>query len=172
MKKIENPAATDSFLISASEPNGEKLQALCFESSPLVLLAVAGNRYNRAAARLFKGRHNESLMRWRVLALLASKQRVTVAIATQTTGIDKAAVSRALNALEESSLSLSEASPADPRRKTWRLSAAGYALHDEMLQTSLDIHRTLLRGLSGEEATELTRLLAVVSNNFNALPSE
>lgn len=172
MNDTDNLTPTERFLISVDGPRGEKLKALSFECSPLVLLAIAGNRYSREAARLFKGRHQESLMTWRVLALLASKQSVTVATATQTTGIDKAAVSRTLNALEESGLCLSEAPAADPRRKTWKLSEAGYALHSDMLETSLDIHRALLQGLSATDATELSRLLTIVSNNFKELPAE
>lgn len=164
--------SSDRFLVSADKPDGGSTLALSFELSPLISLAIAGNRYSREAARLFKGRHQESLMTWRVLALLASKQSVTVATATQTTGIDKAAVSRTLNALEESGLSLSEAAAADPRRKTWRLSKAGYALHSDMLETSLDIHRTLLHGLSSTDAAELSRLLTIVSNNFKDFPAD
>lgn len=160
------------FLSSVSMPSGGSTQALSFECSPLVLLAVAGNRYSREAGRLFKGQHQQSLMTWRVLALLASKPNVTVAEASRTTGIDKAAVSRALNALEESKLVMTEAPVADPRRKLWSLSEAGYALHSEMLQTSLHIHRTLLQGLSSEESCELARLLSIVSSNFDSLAAD
>jgi len=157
----------EQFLASVPMPHGGEASTLSFEHSPLVLLAVAGNRYSREAGRLFKGRHQQSLMIWRVLGLLASKPGVTVAFATRTTGIDKAAVSRALATLEESALATTEASVSDPRRKIWWLSEAGYDLHREMLQTSLEIHQTLLHGLSDDESRELARLLSIVSANFS-----
>ncbi len=172
MGNSKSRSQQDRFLVSVSKPGNSSTQAVSFEHSPLVLFAIAGNRYNRLAGRLFKERHQESLMTWRVLGLLASKQRASVAFAAQTTGIDKAAVSRTLNQLEESGLALSEAPTADPRRKTWWLSEEGYELHEAMLVTSLELHRKLLKGLSSNETVELARLLTVVANNFDERPTD
>ena len=171
MDELTPPSDLARYFDSVEKPDGTVAQVLSFEHSPLVLLAIAGNRYSRVASRLLKGRHQESLMTWRVLALLASKPRATVASATQTTGIDKAAVSRTLNALAESGLVLSESATTDARRKSWWLSEEGYALHSAMLETSLTMHQALLQGLSVDDATEFSRLLRLVSNNLNELPA-
>jgi DNA-binding MarR family transcriptional regulator len=163
----------ERFLVEISgdlENNTE--HTLSFRHSPLVLLAFAGNRYARVSSRMFKNKSNFGIMVWRLLVMLARYPGTPVSVASKTTGIDKAAISRTLAHMQKDGLVETSAPPSDPRRKSWNLTSKGYNLHRKMLPTSLDLHRGLLADMSDKEISELQRLLTKLLDNLEKLDAK
>ena len=57
--------------------------------------------------------------------------------------------------------------PADKRVKRLRLTSAGKNLFEQIPDPAKELHKTILEGLSKEEALELEKLLGKVINNLN-----
>ena len=112
------------------------------------------------------------VMDWRMLVMLTREPECSGGRAAQLTGIDKAAVSRSLQRLEAAGLAQAEAPPEDERRKSWRLTAAGHALHARVLPYALERQRDLLKGFSADEVATLTGLLQRCLANLGETATE
>ena len=158
----------DLFLIAPDgSADAPEAATLSFTRTPTVLLAFAANRFTRAASRDYQARFGLGAMDWRMLVMLTREPGSTVSHAARTIGIDKAAVSRSLQRLEKAGLAVPTAEGSDDRRKSWRLTEAGRALHAEILAHALARLKRLLRGFSPEEVQSLTGYLSRLLENID-----
>lgn len=157
------------FLVAVDEAGGESVSTLSFSRSTTVLLTFAANRFTRAAARQYQQQFGIGAMDWRMLVMLTRHPGSSVALASKTTGIDKAAVSRSLARLQDKGLAYAQSQASDPRRKDWFLSEAGEALHAEMLAVALQRQKALLDGFDQSEVEQLNHYLRRVLDNLGRL---
>ncbi|MEX0286635.1 MAG: MarR family winged helix-turn-helix transcriptional regulator [Paracoccaceae bacterium] len=162
---LSETLSDDLFLTDEAETGA---RTLSFRRSPTVLLSFAANRFTRAAAREYQARFGIGAMDWRMLVMLTREPGSTVSHSGRTIGIDKAAVSRSLRRLEAQGL----AAPDTVRSTEWHLTAAGHALHAEILEVALARQQRLLQGLSAEEVETFNRCLRVFLDNLDGLQAE
>lgn len=156
------------FLVDVgSEDGAEPRQTLSFSRAPTVLLTFAANRFTRSAARLYQREFGIGAMDWRMLVMLTRQPGCSVAVASSTIGIDKAAVSRSLSRLEALKLATATATGNDERRKQWSLTVKGQSLHDDILAVALERLKEQLAGFSQEDVAEFNRLLALFLSNLS-----
>jgi DNA-binding MarR family transcriptional regulator len=156
------------FLV-VTEHGDDKVQTLSFSRAPTILVTFAGNRFTRLAARFYQEQFGIGVMDMRMLVMLTRAPGCSVAKASETIGIDKAAVSRSLTRLEKSGLAEAISAENDERRKSWSLTTSGRALHDRILVSALARQRKLLKGFTREEVENFTGLLGRFLDNIETL---
>ena len=161
----------DLFLINVrDEETGESLTTLSVSQTPTILLSYAANRFNDAASNYFKERFSLGAVDWRMIFMLAGQPGSTAAYASTTIGIDKGAISRCLQRLEEGGLAFAGPLHANGRSRGWHLTDKGRALHNELLQVALQRQRMLLKGFEPEEAEALCKMLERFLDNLSRIP--
>ena len=113
---------------------------------------------SRDAARM-AARHGLGLPEWRVLSHLAVQGPCGAAAIVARGAMDKAQVSRALQALAERELAVLQPDPADGRRQVARITSSGAALHARILPEALQRQAWLRRSLAPADAEALDRIL-------------
>lgn len=167
------PLPDDMFLVHPDgSDDGPAETTLSFTRAPSVLIAFAGNRFTRSAARHYQKEFGIGAMDWRMLVMLTREPGSPVSHAARTIGIDKAAVSRSLQRLEKAGLAVPESAASDGRRKSWSLTAEGHALHARMLESALERQAKLLEGFTKEEAEAFAGSLRRFLANLDALNAE
>lgn len=160
----------DLFLIHPDgSPSAPAAPTLDFARTPTVLLTFAGNRFTRSAAKDYLDRFGIGVMDWRMLVMLTREPGSSVSHAARTIGIDKAAVSRALQRMEKAGLVAAQSQSSDDRRKDWTLTKAGHALHARILQRALERQRHLLNGFENAEVEAFTDYLRRFLDNLDSL---
>ena len=158
------------FLVEVPDASGGRSdRTLSFSRSPTVLLTFAANRFTRKAARHYQETYGIGAMDWRMLVMLTREPGASVTRASETIGIDKAAVSRCLARLEAKGLATAEADDANQRRRNWTLTEAGRALHAEILEVALRRQRILLEGLDEDDVRRLSASLRIMLSNIESL---
>lgn len=162
-----NDTWAEMFLVDAEETAAMPARrTLSFSRTPTVLLTFAANRFTRQSAAALQAKFSIGAMDWRMLVMLTRHPGATVALSAETIGIDKAAISRSLQRLEEKGLAAPMPHDNDPRRKDWTLTKEGEVLHAEILTVVLDRLEQQLAGFSDEEIKEFTRLLGKFHRNL------
>lgn len=157
------------FLINVGD-GGPEAQTLSFSRSPTVLLTFAANRFTRAASRLYQKEYGLGATDWRMLVMLTRQPGASVSQASQTIGIDKAAVSRCLARLEKKGLAEGVGTHAnDERRRGWILTERGRAMHAEILEVALERQARLLSGFSSQDVADFNRMLTLFLTNLEQL---
>ncbi|MDR5866948.1 MarR family winged helix-turn-helix transcriptional regulator [Halomonas koreensis] len=113
------------------------------------------DRISQALARLYETRHDLSVAQWRVLAWLHHREELTAKEIRDATRMDKAKVSRAVQALEARGLIRRRPSPRDQRVQDLRLTEAGRALLAELIPEARAWEAELVAPLSVAEYREL-----------------
>jgi DNA-binding MarR family transcriptional regulator len=161
------------FLVVGDRDDGSAgAETLGFSRTPTILLSFAANRFTRNAAREYQRRFGIGAMDWRMLVMLTRVPGSSVAVASRTIGIDKAAVSRSLQRLKQKGLAEDESSDPDERRKKWQLTAQGQELHQEILKVALSRQKKLLQGFSKEDVLVFNAYLQRFLTNLDALNKE
>lgn len=164
------PLPDDLFLIHpGGSADGPTQTTLSFRRSPTVLLNFAANRFTRIAARQYQEQFGIGAMDWRMLVMLTREPGSSVAHASRTIGIDKAAVSRSLARLDKAGLVAARVEGSDERRKEWTLTKEGQRMHKEILAVALERQKQLLSGFSAEEVQAFTGYLARFLENLDQL---
>ncbi len=122
-------------------------------------LSVLSNRISSAIAREYSQRFGLTVTEWRVMAVLGRYPGLSANQVAQRTAMDKVAVSRAVARLIDAGRLEREFDDDDRRRSVLRLSAAGYAVHEEVAPLALGVERHLLAGMPADERELLFRLL-------------
>lgn len=167
----DKPALSDAlFLVEAPDPyGGAPRVTLSLANAPAVLLVLAANRYTRSLSRIYQKRFGIGAMDWRMLSTLTRAPDSSVSQAAADIGIDKAAVSRSLSRLEEKGLVCARTPGPDGRRRLFRLTEAGSALHDEILADALALQKKVLDGFSAEDAARFRDDLQRFIGNLDAM---
>ena len=144
----------------------ERRATLSLTDTPTVLLVFAANRFTRNASRLYQQEFGIGAMDWRMLVMLTAVPDIPAARASQTIGIDKAAVSRSLARLEAKGLVTARV---NGKRPYWRLTPEGEALHDKILTTTLKRQEKIFEGFSAEEINTFNDMLRRFMANLKDL---
>lgn len=132
-------------------------------------LAAVNNALSRGASALYRERFGIGITDWRIISMLAIEPGITAVRICEVVKLDKAATSRSLRTLEDLGLVQFIAGPVDARRRLWRLSDRGYALHDEILALALDREARLVDGVDPEDLEAFLRVMRRMLDNVNRL---
>ncbi|KZC38775.1 MULTISPECIES: MarR family winged helix-turn-helix transcriptional regulator [Rhodanobacter] len=122
-------------------------------------LSILSNTTSQAIADDYQSRFDLSVTEWRVMAVLGRYAGLSAREVAERTAMDKVAVSRALARLVAAGRVDRATHAEDKRRSVLHLSAAGWALHDEVAPMARMRERELLTKLDAEERAWLTRIL-------------
>ena len=159
------PAARNSLAIQSTAGTS-------FEASLSFLICALGNKLSVSAERDLRKRLDVSLMEWRVLAVLAAEPAAPPGRIIAIAGVNKAAVSRAVNSLEHRKLLRRVAATDHGLRTHLFLTAAGLRLHRRGEGARLRGERLLLQGMTANERTRLISLLKKIMRNFDRADQE
>lgn len=140
--------------------------------APTVLLIFAANRFTRIWSRYLQRHYGLAAIEWRMMVMLTAEPNIPVTRASTVIDIDKASVSRALARLEAKGLAEAGVPQAYRRRRLWRLTADGAALHDEILAIALRRQARILDGLDDDVVRQLSGSLRTVLDNIADLEVE
>ena len=143
---------------------------LDYSRNPVVTVTFAGNRLTRNAARAYQKEFGIGVMDWRMLVMLTRDPGCSVGQAANLTGIDKAAVSRALQRMEKAGLVRAEVRGGDERRKSWSLTPKGQDLHGRILPRALERQQDLLKGFTPEETAQFITYMQRFLANIETSP--
>jgi DNA-binding MarR family transcriptional regulator len=142
-----------------------------FEASTSFLIANLGNRLNVLIERVLRRVLDLSVMEWRVLSVLAVEPAAPPGRIVAIAGVNKAAVSRAVNSLERRGLLTRLAAPEHRLRTQLYLTPAGQQMHERGTGERLNSEEGLLQGLSEAEREQLLKLLRHLLRNLEKTAS-
>jgi len=123
------------------------------------LVSAIGNKWSRSSSRIYLDRFGVGVTEWRIMAMLAIEPRITAYRICQVIGLDKAAVSRALSALERDGHVWSDEDRSTRRRKLVELTDSGWTLHERIIRMAHEREAVLVSDLTAEEVEQLAGLL-------------
>jgi DNA-binding MarR family transcriptional regulator len=123
------------------------------------LLGAISNILSIGGSRLYRRAFNIGLGEWRLMWVLAIEPRITARRASQIMGLDKAAASRAVAALERRGLVRAALDPRDSRQRLIELSEEGLKLHGRIMLVARERERRMLLPFTKEEVRVLIGLL-------------
>ena len=125
---------------------------------PAYFTFLAGKISNSASAA-YRPRFGVGITDWRIMAMLASEPWISAVRICSATGLDKAAVSRSVRALQSTGLIDIQPDPTDQRRQSVALTRKGVALHDRIVKLAIEREERLLQGFSAGERKRLLEFL-------------
>ncbi|MDJ0361880.1 MarR family winged helix-turn-helix transcriptional regulator [Rhodococcus sp. H29-C3] len=173
--RVERPLRDELFTDSVvtSDELGRAEVTLSLTHAPMVRIGLLANKYRQLTSRYYLREFGVGATDWRLLVVLTKSPEVSAGYIAELLGIDKAAVSRSLNALGSLGLSTDALrSSADPRIKLWRLTRDGQELHARMLTASLRMNNVLLTGFGEEDIIKLLELSDAMLRNLELLEAE
>lgn len=139
-----------------------------FEASPSFLITALGNKLSVAAERELREVLDLALMEWKVLAVLAVEPSAPPSRIVEVSGVNKAAVSRAVNSLEARGLLRRTLAPDHGLRTNLFLTSSGQALYKRGTHLKAHAEDELLAGVSRADRVRLNELLRHVMRNLDA----
>ncbi|MBH3430323.1 MarR family winged helix-turn-helix transcriptional regulator [Pseudomonas alkylphenolica] len=133
------------------------------------LLTFLTNKMSSGASACYRKHFGIGIVEWRVLALLAVEDHINANRMVQVIGLDKSAVSRALQLLERDGHVSTQVDAKDARRYTVTLTSSGRTLHDQVLEIALKREQLLLAALSEDEVDTLIGFLHRMSGQLDAV---
>ncbi|WP_397459199.1 MarR family winged helix-turn-helix transcriptional regulator [Pseudomonas asplenii] len=130
------------------------------------LLGFIYNKMSAGASACYRREFGVGIIEWRMLSMLAVEENITANRIAQVIGLDKAAVSRAVQVLIKSGHIDTKVNPNDGRSVTLRLTPEGFELHDKIIAVALEREKRLLAGLSAKEIETLLDLLRRMHGNL------
>ncbi len=128
------------------------------EQRPAYLIGAIANRLVNAGSAISRRHFGIGFTEWRIMVVLALEPASAKRI-SDVVGLDKAAISRGLKALEQRGLIAATQETAARRSRAWLLTGEGRAVYERMLKASREHERRLLEDLSPEETAVLLGLL-------------
>jgi len=122
-------------------------------------LSVLMLRISNAIARSYERRFDLSVPEWRVMAVLGRFGPLSAMGVGEKTQMDKVRVSRAVARLVSAGRVSRRIDPADRRRAVLALTAAGRAIHRQIVPHAERVEARLLAGLTEDERVTLDRLI-------------
>ena len=155
MSKVPAPSARQSTAGTA------------FEASISFLVCTLGNRLSVTAERVLRRALKVSLMEWRVLTVLAEEPAAPPGRIVAVAGVNKAAVSRAVNSLERRGLLKRVAAPEHRLRTQLFLTDAGREMHARGTDERLHSEDGILAGLTLADRERLLQCLRRMLRNLD-----
>lgn len=131
------------------------------------LLSVTSNAVSDSIADEYRARFGLKIPEWRVMAVLGDSGTRTQRELVGATRMDKVAVNRACKVLEERGLIARSPNASDGRSHHLELTAAGRAVHAEIMPLALDMERRLFGAFSSAEQGSFKDLLARLYDQAN-----
>jgi DNA-binding MarR family transcriptional regulator len=132
-------------------------------------LSVTTNAVSDLIAGKYRARYGLKIPEWRVMAVLGDAGARTQRELVGATRMDKVAVNRACKELEQRGLAARSPNASDGRSHHLELTAAGKAMHAEIMPHALAMERRLFSVLAPGELEQLKSLLARVAEQAGAL---
>ena len=145
------PKSPHSASLPLDRRSARALDLRAFLPAALTLLA---HKISASASAAYRPRFGVGVTDWRVVAQLAAEPWIAPVRIAEATGLDKAAVSRALRNLVATGLVEARTEPSR-RRGVLALTARGLALHDQLVEAAQGRQGQLLRGFSVAEREAL-----------------
>lgn len=117
------------------------------------------DRISQALAELYEERYQLNIAQWRVLAWLSHCDELTAKKVCTYTNMDKARVSRAIQALEERGLISRTPAPEDQRQQDLHLTTAGQALLAKLIPEAQAWEAELVATLTAGEYRDLLNVM-------------
>jgi len=133
------------------------------------LMSVTTNAVSDMIAGEYRARFGLKIPEWRVMAVLGDAGAQTQRSLVGATRMDKVAVNRACKVLEDRGLVARSPNAEDGRSHHIELTAAGKAMHGEIMPLALDMERRLFASLSAAELKDFKALLARITNRVAEL---
>ncbi|MEY4238333.1 MAG: hypothetical protein RL339_934 [Pseudomonadota bacterium] len=127
------------------------------------LMSVTTNAVSDMIAGEYRARFGLKIPEWRVMAVLGDAGAQTQRALVGATRMDKVAVNRACKVLEDRGLVARSPNADDGRSHHIGLTAAGQAMHGEIMPMALDMERRLFASLSAGELKDFKALLARIT---------
>ena len=127
------------------------------------LLSVTTNAVSDMIASEYRARFGLKIPEWRVMAVLGDAGPQTQRSLVGATRMDKVAVNRACKVLVDRGLVTRSPNADDGRSHHIELTAAGRAIHGEIMPLALDMERRLFASLSAAERKDFKALLARIT---------
>ncbi|MBF8222891.1 MULTISPECIES: MarR family winged helix-turn-helix transcriptional regulator [Halomonadaceae] len=153
---------------SVHDPAPAKTELDLNQFLPYRLNSLA-DRISQALARIYEERFGIKVAEWRILAWLSHCDTLTAKKVGQYTGMDKARISRAIQALENRGLIHRTPSAEDQRVHFLHLTAEGQALLDELIPLAHDWEAELVSTLSTGEYRDLLHLMGKLDRQLTRL---
>ena len=134
---------------------------------PFGLTGIA-NKIARTASRTYLSRFGVGINEWRIIANLRASPGITANQICQRSGLDKAAVSRSLNLLEDAGMVRMDAC-GNARGRHMSLSPLGDEMHDRLIEVALEREARLLRGFTPLERAQLLSFVERLHTNLPLL---
>ena len=144
-------------------PNPQQIRRLVSDSSRISTHALDLDRYipayltylagkiSSGASAIYRPRFGVGITDWRIMALLAAEPWVSAGRVCDSTGLDKAAVSRSVSELEKMGIIDVRPDKSDKRRQIIALTRKGLSLHDRIVKLAIAREQKLLEGFSVSE---------------------
>lgn len=136
------------------------------------LMSVTTNAVSDMIAGEYRARFGLKIPEWRVMAVLGDAGAQTQRSLVGATRMDKVAVNRACKVLEDRRLVARSPNADDGRSHHIELTAAGKAVHGEIMPLALDMERRLFAQLSAAELKQFKGLLARITHRVAELEAE
>jgi DNA-binding MarR family transcriptional regulator len=133
---------------------------------PFGLTAIS-NKIARSASRTYLKLYGVGINEWRIVANLRVRPGITANLICQTSGLDKAAVSRSLRLLENHGYIVADKDDPDTRGRSLRLTPQGDELHDHLIGVALAREEELLHGFTEGERRQLLSFITRMHANVN-----
>jgi DNA-binding MarR family transcriptional regulator len=135
------------------------------------LMSVTTNAVSDMIAGEYRARFGLKIPEWRVMAVLGDAGAQTQRSLVGATRMDKVAVNRACKVLEDRGLVARSPNADDGRSHHIELTAAGQAVHGEIMPLALEMERRLFASLSASELKDFKALLARITARVTELES-
>jgi DNA-binding MarR family transcriptional regulator len=140
---------------SPRDPARMSAQALDLDRYIPAYFTFLAGKISNSASVAYRPRFGVGITDWRIMAMLASEPWISAGRICSATGLDKAAVSRSVRALQSTGLIDIQADPTDQRRQSVALTRKGVALHDRIVKLAIEREERLLQGFSAAERKRL-----------------
>ena len=127
------------------------------------LLSITSNAVSARIAEEYRARFGLKIPEWRVMAVLGDAGAQTQRALAGATLMDKVAVNRACRGLEDRLLVERTPNDSDGRSHHIALTAAGRAMHGQIMPLALEMERRMFAALAPAERDQFKALLARIS---------
>jgi len=152
-------------------PDRRSRTALDLHAYAPVHLINLGNKIASIASAYYRPRFGIGVTDLRILALLGNHPWISPRQISESTGLDKGAVSRSVHGMRRRGLLEIRSNPGDVHRQSVALTEEGLNLHDEIVPVAREREESLFQALASEERRELMALVSRLEASLGEAPA-